>query len=182
MGWHRVALDYTCRHLQSTGRDYSRATPHCLRRTRHARERWRDTASAGKSNDIFVSELCQIRPQTPIKDRELRGHSDAHRCCGKSLGGECVGACRRASARAAGIYFQACAIDHSAISPFRINHLRIPDRAKSDLCPGLCPNPVGVSTHSNRLWAITGLIRRGGAKSPGIVSVGSDVSSSRARP
>ena len=31
--------------------------------------------------------------------------------------------------------FQACSIDHSDISPFKINHLRIPDRAESDLCP-----------------------------------------------
>jgi hypothetical protein len=45
--------------------------------------------------------------------------------------------------------FQACSFNHSDISPFRINHLRVLDRAESDLCPGLCPNPVGVSTHLN---------------------------------
>jgi hypothetical protein len=33
----------------------------------------------------LVSELCQIPPETPGKHRGLRGHSDAHRCCGKSL-------------------------------------------------------------------------------------------------
>jgi hypothetical protein len=32
---------------------------------------------------------------------------------------------------------------------FRISHLRILDRTESDLCPRLCPNPVGVSTHFN---------------------------------
>ena len=55
--------------------------------------------------------------ETAVKHRDLRGHSDAHRCCGKSLIGECVGAFRCASARAAGIYFQACAFNHSDISP-----------------------------------------------------------------
>ena len=33
----------------------------------------------------LVSELCQIPPDTPVKQRDLRGHSDAHRCCEKSL-------------------------------------------------------------------------------------------------
>jgi hypothetical protein len=32
--------------------------------------------------------------------------------------------------------FQACSYNHSDISPFRINHLRILKRAESDLCPG----------------------------------------------
>jgi hypothetical protein len=33
----------------------------------------------------LVSELCQIPTETPVKHRELRGHSDKHRCCGKWL-------------------------------------------------------------------------------------------------
>jgi NAD(P)-dependent dehydrogenase (short-subunit alcohol dehydrogenase family) len=33
----------------------------------------------------LVSELCQIPPETPAKRRDLQGHSDAHRCCGKLL-------------------------------------------------------------------------------------------------
>ena len=37
---------------------------------------------------------------------------------------ECVGGFQCASARANGINFQACSIDHSDISPFRINNLR----------------------------------------------------------
>src|SRR6185295_13513589 len=37
---------------------------------------------------------------------------------------ECVGAVQCASARARGINFQACSIDHSDISPLRIKHLR----------------------------------------------------------
>jgi hypothetical protein len=32
-----------------------------------------------------VSELCQMPPEIPVKQRDLRGHSDAHRCSGKSL-------------------------------------------------------------------------------------------------
>ena len=32
-----------------------------------------------------VSELCQIPPETPVEPSDLRGHSDAHRCCEKSL-------------------------------------------------------------------------------------------------
>jgi len=36
----------------------------------------------------------------------------------------CVGGISCASARAAGVAFQACSIDHSDIFPFRINHLR----------------------------------------------------------
>jgi hypothetical protein len=35
----------------------------------------------------FVSELCQIPLKTPVKHGDLRGHSDAHRCCGKLLVG-----------------------------------------------------------------------------------------------
>jgi len=31
-----------------------------------------------------VSELCQIPLEIPGKHRDLGGHSDAHRCCGKS--------------------------------------------------------------------------------------------------
>ena len=38
----------------------------------------------------IVSELCQMPPQTPVKHRDLRGHSDAHRCCVKSLIGSAL--------------------------------------------------------------------------------------------
>jgi hypothetical protein len=44
------------------------------------------------------------------------------------------------------IAFQACAFNHSAISPFRINHLRILDRAESDLCPD-CALTLSASPH-----------------------------------
>src|SRR6187397_48779 len=74
------------------------------------------------------------------------------------LDGTCVGGIWCASARASGINFQACAFNHSAISPFRIKHLRTLDRTESDLCPGLCPNPVGVSIHFYRLRATAEVI------------------------
>ena len=36
-----------------------------------------------------LSEFCvrtvSDTPENPVKHRDLRGHSDAHRCCGKSL-------------------------------------------------------------------------------------------------
>ena len=34
-----------------------------------------------------VSELCHMTPETRVKLGDLRGHSDAHRCCGKCLMG-----------------------------------------------------------------------------------------------
>ena len=52
----------------------------------------------------LVSELCQIRPETTVKHRGLRGHSDAHRYCGKSLiGSALVGFGVRQHARAESI-------------------------------------------------------------------------------
>jgi hypothetical protein len=35
----------------------------------------------------IVSELCQIPLEPPLEQRDLPRHSDAHRCCGKSLMG-----------------------------------------------------------------------------------------------
>jgi len=51
------------------------------------------------------------------------------------------------------IAFQACAIDHSAISPFRIKHLRAPGRAENDLCPN-CALTLSAPPHI--LTAVTG--------------------------
>jgi hypothetical protein len=48
----------------------------------------------------LVSELCHIPPQTPGEHRDLRGHSNAHRCVGKSLiGSALVGLVRAQHAR-----------------------------------------------------------------------------------
>ena len=44
------------------------------------------------------------------------------------------------------IAFQACLIDHSSISPFRINHLRTRDRGENDLCPD-CALTLSASPH-----------------------------------
>ena len=56
----------------------------------------------------IVSELCQKRPETPVKHRDLRGYSDAHHCCRKSLIGSALVGFRYASACVSGIDFQAC--------------------------------------------------------------------------
>jgi len=42
---------------------------------------------------VFVSELCQILPDTPGTHRDLRGHGGAYPCCQEVVDGECVGAC-----------------------------------------------------------------------------------------
>ena len=46
--------------------------------------------SHSAKRDRCLSELCQIPPETQVKHRELRGDSDAHRCCGKSLIGSAL--------------------------------------------------------------------------------------------
>jgi hypothetical protein len=62
--------------------------------------------------------------------------------------------------------FQACSIDHSDISPFRIKHLPTRDRRESYLCPDCALTLSAFPTHFNRRWAITGLFRRAAAWSP----------------
>jgi hypothetical protein len=52
--------------------------------------RYASVFDATSSGD-FVSELCQIPHETPVKHRGLQGHSDAHRCCGKLLIGSALG-------------------------------------------------------------------------------------------
>src|SRR5438094_10526830 len=64
------------------------------RRTHHHLSEWEAyeeiLANTPEVESLFVSELCQIPPETPVKHRDLRGHSDAHRCCGKSLIGRAL--------------------------------------------------------------------------------------------
>src|SRR2546423_8557071 len=48
---------------------------------------------------------------------------------------ECVGGISCASARAAAVNFQACSIDHSDISPFRINKLRAVENSVAQTSP-----------------------------------------------
>jgi hypothetical protein len=62
---------------------------------------------------------------------------------------ERVGASRCASARGAGIYFQACSFNHSDISPFRINHLQRHQREGITNCvrpPNVPQSLTGVSS------------------------------------
>ena len=39
---------------------------------------------------IFLCQNCVTYPQILVKHGDLRGHSDAHRCCGKSLMGSAL--------------------------------------------------------------------------------------------
>jgi hypothetical protein len=55
----------------------------------------------------------------------------------KLLDQKCLGGIWCASARAARVDFQACSIDHSDISPFRINDLRRPENSLSQNAPSL---------------------------------------------
>jgi hypothetical protein len=71
-----------------------------------------------------VSELCQIPLETPVKQRDLRGHSDAHRCCGKSLmGSALVRVGVRQHARPESISKRAPSSTRTSLR-FRINGLR----------------------------------------------------------
>ncbi len=70
-----------------------------------------------------MSELCQIPPQTP-SNTVIYGDTARDIVVAEVVDGEGVGAFRCALVRAGGINFQACSIDHSDISPFRINKLR----------------------------------------------------------
>jgi len=83
----------------------------------------------------FVSELCHISPETPGQHRHLRGHADAHRCCGKSLiASALVGFGVRHHARRESISKRAPSpLGH--LSVFRINRLRA-------ACQGLSHTPA----------------------------------------
>jgi hypothetical protein len=72
----------------------------------------------------FVSELCHIPPETPVKHRDLRGYAGAHRCCGKSLVGTAlVRFDVRQHARAESIFKRAPSTTRTSLH-FRINGLR----------------------------------------------------------
>jgi hypothetical protein len=114
----------------------------------------------------IVSELCHISPESHGKHRHLWGHVNAHRCWVKSLiPSVLVGPGVRQHGQAESISKRAPSTTRTSLR-FRINHLRILDRAKSNLYLGLCPNPLGVSMHFNRLRAITGFFRHAAAWSP----------------
>ena len=71
-----------------------------------------------------VSELCHMPPETPGKHRDLRGHSDAHRCCGKSLiGSALVRVDVRQHARGESISKRARSTAPTSLR-FKINELR----------------------------------------------------------
>src|SRR5262245_46428379 len=77
---------------------------------------------------------------------------------GEVVDRECVGGISCASARASRVDFQACSIDHSDISPFRINELRTalnsvaqnPPSRTSDLACRMMPSGYGDARKSSR--------------------------------
>jgi hypothetical protein len=73
------------------------------------------------------SELCRNCVRSPRKHPQTPTFTGSHQeafCGGKSLNRLRVEMFWYDSIRLAGIVFQASAFNHSAISPFRINHLR----------------------------------------------------------
>jgi hypothetical protein len=63
-----------------------------------------------------VSEPCQITPETPISSAIYRDPRKQI-VVAELFDGKCVVTLECPSARASGINFQACAFNHSAISP-----------------------------------------------------------------
>jgi hypothetical protein len=78
-----------------------------------------------------VSELCQIalKPRSNIVSY---GDTLMHTIVAEVVDGECVGARRCASARAAGIYFQACSFNQSNISDASLRRVNR-DRQRHDV-------------------------------------------------
>jgi len=77
--------------------------------------------------DKCRSELCRNCVRSPRNRRQTPTFTGSHRgafCGGKSLNRLCKEVFRCHSVSLAGFAFQACSIDHSDISPFRINDLR----------------------------------------------------------
>jgi hypothetical protein len=88
--------------------------------------------------------LCHNCVRCPLKPRAnifITGTARRVSMMAEVVDGECVGACRCALLSAAGKNFQACAIDHPAISPFRINDLR----EGNDRDDAICVRPPNVS-------------------------------------
>jgi hypothetical protein len=72
-----------------------------------------------------VSELCQIPPQTPLKQGRVTRTLRYTSLLGEVVDKNCVDAFWCELLGATGTDFQACSIDHSDTSPFRINGLPV---------------------------------------------------------
>ena len=92
----------------------------------------------------FVSELCHIPPET-LGNTVIYGDTPMHIDVAEVVDRNCVGGFWCASARAGGIDFQACSIDHSDISPFRINDLRAARNSVAQNPPSNLPNPRSLT-------------------------------------
>jgi len=110
------------------------------------RARWQ---AATQMSLGFVSELCQIPPETPVRHRDLRGHVDAHRCCGKSLiRSALVGFGVRQHARRESISKRARSTTPTSLR-FRINNLwslNVLDSANCDKSSNVSRSLTGFSS------------------------------------
>ena len=68
------------------------------------------------SRTIFCVRTVSDRPEAAVKHRDLRGHFDAHRCCGKSLMGSALVRFGVRYARGRNL-FPSVPFNHSDISP-----------------------------------------------------------------
>jgi hypothetical protein len=80
--------------------------------------------AAGGSPESSCVRTVSHTPENPGQTRRLTGTCRCTSLLREGVDRKCVGEIWCASARANGINFQACLIDRSSISPFRIKHLR----------------------------------------------------------
>ena len=88
------------------------------------------------------SELCRNCVRSPRKHPQTPTFTGSHQeafCGGKSLNRLREQPSAYYLVSVARIAFQACLIDRSSISPFRIKHLRAPDRMPNALCFNCAP-------------------------------------------
>ena len=83
-----------------------------------------DQCAETAATSLLTHNRSSLRPLKPPSNTRLTGALPCTSLLWEVFDRECVGGCRRASARASGINFQACSIDHSDISPFRIKDLQ----------------------------------------------------------
>jgi hypothetical protein len=111
---------------------------------------WRCEREHTRSRQVIirtVSGLCQMIPETPLKQLELRRRSDAHRCCGKSLiETALVGVDAREHARPESISKRAPSTTRTSLH-FRINDLRAVGHSLAQNAPSNPSRPRRIWNH-----------------------------------
>jgi hypothetical protein len=118
------------------------------------RHRIRPCVSGATGNSRCVRTVSHT-PRNPGATQSFTGTGGHLSGLRKSLNQKCVGGILCASARTAGVNFQACSIDHSDISPFKINDLRavwirIAQKPPSRISNSRCPLVSTVCRHARR--------------------------------